>query len=86
MQTVFKNRNVLSDWSAALAADTMVNNVFNFLSSVKCETLDETHSVFILLLFVNAKLNGKVWFMANFYGSKSKIFFLLTMARLENTA
>jgi hypothetical protein len=49
MQANAKNRTVLFDWKAAVAALNMVNNVFNFFLSSLSKMPDENHSVLFLV-------------------------------------
>jgi len=47
IQAGVKNRTVLLEWAAALAAQISVNEVFNFLRAFRVEKSDKRHYVFI---------------------------------------
>lgn len=47
-QAVAKNKNVLEEWRAAVAANVMVNDVFNLGVWVKSVTLDKWHTWFFI--------------------------------------
>jgi len=60
IQAGVKNRTVLLEWVAALAAQISVNKVFNFFLAFRVEESDKRHYDLFSFLYVNAKLNDKV--------------------------